>query len=53
MFDKLMHPGLILAMKVREQFQILKKAVHFLPIKNILRYITQIYDEKIRMSKDN
>ena len=53
MFDKLMHPGLILAMKVRDQYHNLKRAVNFLPIKNVLRIITQIYDEKIRMSKDN
>ncbi|CAD8173037.1 unnamed protein product [Paramecium pentaurelia] len=51
--DRLMHPGVILAVKAREQSYLFKKVVNYWPLKNVLRTITQLYDEKIRSSKDN
>ncbi|CAD8179246.1 unnamed protein product [Paramecium octaurelia] len=51
--DRLMHPGVILAVKAREQSYLFKKVVNYWPLKNVLRTITQLYDEKVRSSKDN
>ncbi|CAD8115280.1 unnamed protein product [Paramecium primaurelia] len=51
--DRLMHPGVILAIKAKEQSYLFQKVVNYWPFKNVLRTITQLYDEKIRSSKDN
>lgn len=53
MLDKMTHPGVILAVKAKEQSYLFKKIVNYWPIKNVLRTLTQLYDEKIRSSKDN
>ncbi|CAK84613.1 unnamed protein product (macronuclear) [Paramecium tetraurelia] len=50
--DRLMHPGVILAVKAREQSYLFKKVVNYWPLKNVLRTITQLYDEKVRSSKE-
>ena len=44
---------MIIALKVRENHHQLKKTINFWPLRNILKTITQIYDEKIRFGKDN
>ncbi|CAK69301.1 unnamed protein product (macronuclear) [Paramecium tetraurelia] len=44
--DRLTHPGVLLAIKAREQSHLFKKVVAYWPVKNVLRTISQIYLEK-------
>ncbi|CAD8185807.1 unnamed protein product [Paramecium pentaurelia] len=44
--DRLTHPGVLLAIKARDQSHLFKKVVAYWPVKNVLRTITQIYLEK-------
>lgn len=38
--DRLVHPGVILAVKARDQSHLFKKVVSYWPVKNVLRTIT-------------
>ncbi|CAD8127260.1 unnamed protein product [Paramecium sonneborni] len=44
--DRLTHPGVLLAIKARDQSHLFKKVVAYWPVKNVLRTISQIYLEK-------
>jgi len=51
MFDKNAHFGFIVANKIKEA-GVPKKFAAFLPLKNTLKYIQNLVDERVRMIRE-